>query len=342
MSEAASAAASSRSEQCVAVADWIRRRTRQCLLVTHERPDGDALGCLIGLQNALHRQGFNSLAYLSSPLPARYRQLFPNVPGVSIANIPDDHTFDGIICLDCANWQRVDLPAPWQEQHRHLPICNIDHHPDNGRYGEISWIDPDSAATTAMLTELLQVMHIEIPPESATCFLTGLITDCGAFRFRNSNAATYRTAANLLDAGADNYRIMDTLFAREPYSRLLLKARLVEKAQFAFQNRLVYAVLTPELRDQCGVAPEDTEDVIDAIRIAESAEIACLLQPEDAGVVRFSLRSRSPQYPVGPLARQLGGGGHDMAAGARCAPMTIEQAIQKLLELTGKILPHDD
>jgi phosphoesterase RecJ-like protein len=120
-------------------------------------------------------------------------------------------------------------------------------------------------------------------------------------------------------------------------SRLRLQAALVEAVKFACDGRLAYAVLTPELRQQSGASGDDTEGLIDAIRVIEGVEVTCLIRPED-DAVRFSLRSRSAAYPVLPLARKLGGGGHAQAAGATVEKIGIEAAEQLLVTYAREVI----
>ncbi|OPZ26172.1 MAG: Bifunctional oligoribonuclease and PAP phosphatase NrnA [Lentisphaerae bacterium ADurb.BinA184] len=163
-----------------------------------------------------------------------------------------------------------------------------------------------------------------------------MVADTGAFRFSNTTPATLRLAADLRDHGADYPAVMDSLFFQEPLGLLRLGAALLESAELAYGGRLIYAVLKPELLEQFGVQPSETEDIIDVLRRVQGVEIACLIQPEPAHT-RFSFRSRSPALSVADLARRLGGGGHHAAAGARIPAVPLPEAKQMLLDLTEKV-----
>ena len=317
------------------VATWLRAH-RRLLLITHVRPDGDAFGSVVGLLSGLTSAGFDCQGFLGTPLPDRYRDIFPRLPGLLESKPPDLTAVDAVVCLDTANWQRADLP-PGLARDTSLPVCNIDHHPDNTGFGHEHWIAPDRTATAQMLTELLDVMGVPVAEATATPLFTGLVTDCGGFRFRNTNAGALRTAADLMERGAAYSAIMNNLFFREPYSKLLLKAHLLENARFAHDNRLLYTVLDEDALEQYGVQPADTENIIDTLRVVDSVDIACLIQPEE-GQVRFSFRARSEQARVDRIAHELGGGGHPLAAGARVENISVNEAERLLVRVTERTL----
>jgi len=321
------------------VSDWLEDRNR-LLLLTHERPDGDALGSLTGLHLALQSRGKHCTSYLRSDIPRRYRELLPEPDGLFVGTLPPELDFDGVVCLDGTSWQRMDVPPGLEPRTADLPSCVIDHHPDNQRFAQLSWVAPDSAATAQMLIRLLRRWPRATGPDVAECLLCGLIMDTGAFRFANTDARVLRDAAYLIGAGANYRRLMEALFLREPFGRRLLEAKIVGEATFAHDRRLIYSVLTDSMMRETDVQPEDTEGLIDALKIVEGVDIACLIQP---GVdhIRLSLRSKNSAYPVDSIAHAFGGGGHQLAAGARVADATFEDVEQQLLGLTRRILNHD-
>lgn len=318
------------------LADWLSTR-RSLLVVTHERPDGDAIGSLFGLSCALEARGHRCLRYLSQGVPPRYRPLVPTGMEALAAPAPDLAAIDGVVCLDVANEGRADLPGGMSMADVPCPVANIDHHADNSRFGDLVWVDEGRAATAQMLTVFLRERGFDIPPPAAECLLVGLIMDTGGFRFRNTDPGVLRDAAFLLESGADLHGAMDALFFRRPYRHKLFEGQLMRDATFACGGRLLYAVLDPALMADYGVLQGDTEGMIDALRAVDGVDIACLLQAEE-GAVRFSLRSRSPEWSVRRIAAELGGGGHVLAAGARAEGLSLRQARDVLVELAGKAL----
>ncbi len=330
---------SSANQSIDQVWQWLDRRDR-LLLVAHERPDGDAFASVLGLFLALRELGKKTQAYFSvDSIPTRYRPLFSRVglePGLCLAtDTPAISDFDGLICLDTANWARADLPAGMSQETAETACCNIDHHPDNSAYGQVNWIDESYAATAQMVMAMLQYRGLKVSPDCATLLLTGLVADTGGFRFQNTDAKAMRAAAAMIDGGADYAAIVDALYFNEPFNKMRLKTYLLENSVFAFDNRLLYAVMEPAMIEKLGLCPADTEDCIDVLRVVAGVQVACLVQPVEDGV-RFSLRSRRLPYNVAEMARQLGGGGHPMAAGVNLPNIDLEKGLQRFLTVLEK------
>lgn len=320
------------------VIDWLEERDN-LLLLAHQRPDGDAYGSLFGLLIALRDAGKNCWAYLKKRLPRRYENILPVVPGVYVGTSPA-LPVGATVCLDVTQWDRVDAPAGIDRRVMSADVCVIDHHPDNSRFGDVIWVDPGKAATAQMIACLLRDWGIALSAEAATCLLAGMIMDTGGFRFPNTDASVLQDAAFLVDAGARYSRVMHSLFMREPYARRLLEAKLLERARFAHDGRLIYAVLTRDVMRELKLPPEDTEGLIDPLRGIEGVDIACLIQVE-TDHIRFSFRSHKESLPVNEIAHELGGGGHVMAAGAQVPGLTVAEAEEKLLLLTRRALDND-
>jgi len=321
------------------VLDWLLSRQRP-LLLTHEHPDGDAFGSLLGLLAALHDLGRPAVAYLGAPLPRRYRNILAVPANLCVGGPVPSGEFDGTVCLDTTGPERLVLPPGWTPTALPTPVGVVDHHADNRRFGDVRWVAPEMAATAQMLARMLREGGIGLSPAVATWLLTGLLMDTGGLRYLHAGPAILHDAAYLLERGADGPHLMRELFLRDPYPRRRLEARVLDTARFACGGRLVCGVLEPATLQELGVEPEDTENLVDTLKTLEGVEIACLLQPEP-GRMRFSFRSQSPRYPVNELARVLGGGGHVMAAGAKVPGMTVADAEVKVVELAQRMLPHD-
>ena len=314
--------------------DWIFDK-KSILLLTHQRPDGDAIGSVIGLSDALTNSGIKCIAYIDNHLPARYKDL---VPKDILTPPPTDFgSCDSVICLDTANEERLGIPDNLT-YHNLLgfPCCNIDHHVDNSRYGEITFINSNSAATAEILATFAKTFPVNLTPISATMFLMGIITDTGGFRFDNTTAITLETAAWLVKNGGDYSRLMQKMYFEEPAAKLKLSAKLYENMKFAFSNRVAYFFLTPELLTLYEVDEKDTEDLVDIARVIKGVEIACRMQKVSDGV-RFSIRSNNENIPVNEMARELGGGGHKMAAGAFIRNVDLERGEKIFLNCAKKI-----
>ncbi|MFA4943803.1 MAG: bifunctional oligoribonuclease/PAP phosphatase NrnA [Lentisphaeria bacterium] len=315
-----------------AFAAWVRGR-RSLLLLTHERPDGDAFGALAGLALVLEAAGHRCTAYLRERPQPRYA--FLSTPA-SLRTAADSATlepagFDGIIALDCARLERLELPPGWTPARAAArPLLNLDHHADNPAYGGENLVLPATAASCQILFELVAALGLPLPAAAADWFLAGIFMDTGAFRFANTTPEVLRVTARLVEAGGDYARVMDGLFFHEPLNRRLLAAELLQEACFHFNGRLLLVLLTPEKLAGFGVTAAETEGLIDTLRVIDGVQVTAMLQVEP-GAVRVSLRARDPSTPVDEVAHALGGGGHRLAAGAKLSGRTAEAAELELL-----------
>ncbi len=320
-----------------AVAGWLRDH-RNLLLLSHERPDGDAYGCLLGAAITLQTAGWNCQAYSGGKLPERYRRVLPDGGAGIAAALPPGFRPDGILCLDCTGFDRLDAPQGMKPADGSLPVCCVDHHGDNPGFGQVNWIDPGMGAAAQMVSQLLRLgLGLPISPPAATAMLAGILLDTGAFQFTNTSPAVLREAALLQEAGADYQALINGLYFEYAYGLQLLKAEIFRRARQAHGRRLLYATLDDALLAACGVDRRETEGVIDVLRQVAGVDICAILQQQD-GDVRVSLRGRSAAFPVSTIAAKLGGGGHLLAAGATLKGASLAHAEARLLELTAELL----
>ena len=327
-----------RSASLAEVAAWLSDR-RNLLLLTHERPDGDAIGSLLGLGHALRAAGKSCVAHVSASLPRRYAFLAGGADFLAVGRtVCCLDEFDGIIALDASTRARLDVPSgvSWSSLTA-KPFCLVDHHGDNERFAALNWVLPEKTATAQLVLDLCRHAGWPVGAECAACLLTGVIMDSGAFQFANTTPGVLRDAAALVEAGADYAAVMDALYFHEPFGRRALAARILQTARFAFDRRFLYAVLPPEWLQEFAVSPADTEGLIDALRVIDGVDICCLISPEP-DAVRVSLRSRSRSCRVDTVAHALGGGGHPLAAGAKLPQSSLAAAEIRLLDEVQKAL----
>ena len=327
------------SETAFAALDaWLAGKKR-LLVLTHERPDGDAIGSLFGATLILAAAGFECTAFLKHDVPRRYTHIPATVPPqLRVGTLGLPAVFDGILCLDSARLDRLDFPPQLTvAESATLPVCNVDHHADNELFGGTQMILPQMAAAAQLLLNYARSRQMVIPPAAASWLLSGLVMDTGAFRFTNTSAAVLRDAAALVEYGAEYSLVMDGLFNHEPYPRRLLAARLLETAEFHFGGALLLSEMLPGWLTEFGVGGSDTEGLIDALRVIDGVEISAMLQ-KDGENARISLRARSDRTPVDEIAHAFGGGGHKLASGIKMKNTTMAQARQALLAEVGKML----
>jgi len=205
-------------------------------------------------------------------------------------------------------------------------VLNIDHHPDNRRYGTVNWIDPTAAATGEMIYDLLVALGWPIRPDTALGLYTAVHTDTGSFRYSNTTPRTFRIAAALTAAGAEPALVTDRLYQRRPKDALAILGSLLGRVEMSDDGR-VATLTVPE-----GAASEEfmaAEDLVTYPRSIEGVQVALLLREEAGGLVKASLRGKG-QVAVNRIAHRFGGGGHENAAGCTLRA-TLEEATTALL-----------
>lgn len=288
---------------------------RRVLIMTHRRPDGDAVGSSFGMRNFLLAHGVEAEVLLPDAMPNRFMPLcdrfLTTLPAAEAAK------FDCFLALDCANAERLGCGGELSaELLRRMNFISIDHHRGNSIDAPCQWVDPNASSASYMVAELLLSSGKEFGSEVATMLMTGIMTDTGSFCFSNTDAASFRVAAALMEHGADVERIANAIFFSKPLKQLRFEAALVENCfKSCCGGRFVYAFVPEELMKKYDFDMREDEGLIDLLRAVDSAVIAMLCHRRADGF-RVSLRSKDRNFPVGPIARELGGGGHDMAAGA--------------------------
>jgi len=297
-----------------AVADAIRSHDR-FLIVTHENPDGDALGSILAMKLALDQLGKDSVMYLygDAPLPAEYSFM----PLAEVRRrLPDDWRERVLLALDCANESRI---GPEPEPLKGAPlVVDIDHHHDNSRFGAVNLIVPKASSTGEVLRDVFGELGVEITPEVAEALYIALVTDTGRFQYSNTTAKALRLAAELVDAGADVHRIFRGVYETVQFAKLKLLARALERATIYDGGRVVVSYLLRSDFTDIGAAEAYSEGIIDFLRAVEGADMAALIREpprSDGPTRRVSLRASNDELDVSAIARKSGGGGHRQAAG---------------------------
>ncbi len=296
------------------VLDELRDATR-FVLVTHENPDGDALGSLVAMHRILLALGKDSVMYMAAdefPLPYEYR--FFELDGLQ-STLPDDLDERTIVFLDCGNIDRNPVGAFKREE---AHILNIDHHHDNTRFGTVNHVVEDASCTAEIVWDLMRALGVEPAMEIAEALYVGLVTDTGKFMYENTGVRAHVMAAELIDAGVDVHGIYRRLYEGMPYAKLELLARALAHVQRFDEGRLTFTRLTRDDFSLSGAEDSYSEGIIDHLRSVEGTKVAALARelPEGSrGQRKVSLRATDGSVDVSVIARAGGGGGHRQAAG---------------------------
>jgi phosphoesterase RecJ-like protein len=285
------------------------------VVITHENPDGDALGSQLGATLALRALGKDAVMFLSGdvPLPGEYGFL----PLEDLQReLPDDTEERVLLAVDCANESRIGLnQAPLE---RAKLIIDVDHHHDNSRFGTINLVVADASSTAEIVRDLIQELGIPLSPEMAEALYVGLVTDTGRFQYSNTTPKALRLGAELIEAGADVHGIFQQVYENVKFAKLKLVGRALEHARVLDGGRVVVSYLLRSDFEQAGATEPFSEGIIDYLRQVEGAELVALIRErpfDDGPAHRVSLRSSSDLVDVSAIARKSDGGGHRQAAG---------------------------
>ncbi len=273
-------------------------------VVSHIRPDGDAIGSLLGLGTALKNTGRKVNLILQDIPGTRYAYL-PNFANISNM-MPEDPGY--LIVVDCGDEFRTGEILTGL-----IPDLVIDHHKTNSNFGKVNLIEPEAEATALMLTQHLPKWGLEIDQEVAASLLTGIISDTIGFRTSNMRPVCLKVAANLLEAGADLPSIYQNVLLTRSLEELRYWGQGLSKLHL--EDGLLWTSLTLKDRKESGYNENDDADLVNNMTTVAEMLIAVIFVEQSAIRTKVSWRSRNG-YDVSVLAREFGGGGHAAAAGA--------------------------
>ena len=296
------------------------------LVISHIRPDGDAVGSLLGLGLALQQAGKDVQMVLSDGLSHSFHHL----PGSDLIMRRPNGSYDVAIVLDCSDITRTGGVLGERQ-----PDLNIDHHITNLNFARINFVNPSAVATSAILASHLEEWGLAITSPVSQALMTGLVSDTIGFRTSNVTPEALRLAAKLMDHGAN----LSDLYNRALLRRSFESARYWGPALTRLQRngRLIWTSLTLKDREMTGYTGNDDADLINALSSIDDSDIALVFIEQKGKRIKVSWRAQNG-FDVSQIALQFGGGGHPAAAGAEIAGEldTVEEMIlkatQKLME----------
>jgi phosphoesterase RecJ-like protein len=303
------------------------RSAQRVAIAAHVRPDGDAVGSVLGLALSLREAGKTVYALLEDGVPANLAFL----PETATILKPPYPAFeiDVAVALDTATHERVG--ANTVEALARAPLLvNIDHHGTNPAYGHINHIDANQPATGQIVYELLHGNGLPITDGVLQNLFAAISTDTGSFQFSSTTARTHEIAAEMMRAGLDTARLAKLLYQTYPMRRLELMRAMLNEMEFRADGRIASWQLTQALMQRIEMDPGDTEGIIDTLRMIDTVVSAVIFEELPGGKVRVSARSKDERLNVADICAQFGGGGHRMAAGARM-PGPIAAASDRFL-----------
>lgn len=298
------------------------------VLLSHVRPDADAIGSQIALGESLKAMGKTVRMVNEDGLPENLEFL----PGSEHIELPPAEPMDVevAIALDTATKPRLGEKSLAAASKAKLWI-NIDHHKSNPSYGDLNLIVPTSPATGEILYDLITSLDLPLPDATRDSIYVAVSTDTGSFQYSSTTAKTYEMAAELIRRGVNVGEINAMTYDNEPYRKLELMRSLLNTLERSDDGLVANWMMHDKVRLQYHLKPEDSEGLIDIIRGIRGVLVAAFFEELPDLKVRVSLRSKDKRFDVCQVAQEFGGGGHSLAAGIRMSG-PIEQAKAKVLK----------
>lgn len=298
-------------------------KANSIVLLTHENPDGDAIGSALAMYNSLKQLNKN-VDVIIPEIPNEYKFLAGIEDVKAESNIT---TYDLAISVDCGDIKRLNGFANYFENAK--VKINIDHHETNTMFADYNFVNPDAPACAQILITVLEYIGIEIDKNIGTCLLTGIITDTGGFRYQGTNSATFEFTAWLLGLGVNVSEIYRRVLQLKTRTSFELRKIATDRLEFLENGKITFTYITLEDGKNIGAQSSDTNGIVEMGRDIEGVEVSIFLKEKEAGVYKVSLRSAS-YVNVSDVCLMFNGGGHPRAAGAIISA-PLEEAKEKLV-----------
>ena len=316
----------------------VLRNHQSFVLISHVRPDGDAIGSQIALGYSLMALGKSVRLINEDGLPDNLTFM----AGSDKIELPPAEPLDVevAIALDTAAKPRLGDNALHAASKAKLWL-NIDHHISNPSYGDLNLVDSTSPATGQILYQLITGLGLPLPAESRDAIYVATSTDTGSFQYPSTTAKTYEMAADLIHRGLDVGKINSDTYDNHPYRRVELMRALLNTLELSPDGLVANWEMHDQTRIDLQLLPEDSEGLIDIIRAIRGVQIAAFFEELESGKIRVSMRSKDRRVDVSNVALEFGGGGHALAAGIRmdgpleAAKTQVLAALRRHIEAAG-------
>lgn len=294
------------------------------LILTHANPDGDTLGSGFALCRALMKIGKICYVVNADKIPEKYNYLYEDIAPIRFRP-------EYIVAVDVATSNLLGS----LENDYHVDLC-IDHHSTNTEYADNLLLDADAPAACEIMYEVVNALGVEIDKHLANCLYTGLTTDTGCFRYASTTAKTYRTAADLIELGAENGKINRVMFETKTKTYARLERLALDSMRFYADERVAVITVTQEMYQLTGSNEQETDAIAPLTRQVEGVEVGITIREKPDGTCKASIRTFE-KINAAELAKCFGGGGHAQAAACKfdCG---VKEARRLLVEKCGELL----
>lgn len=281
-------------------------KSNSIVLLTHENPDGDAIGSIIALYRVLTSMG-KTVDMISNNFSNRFN-FFKDIDKIVETS---DKRYDLAIVLDCATKERIG-------QHENIfdnckKTLSIDHHSRNTMFSSLNYIEGSTSSCTQVLFYLFKEWKINIDNETAIALMTGLLTDTNGFRNNNVDKNSYLMAAEVCDMGIDIYSLERSVLSTITMVQYNLMKIALDRLEFFLDRKVALTYITEDDMNKLGASYGDHEGIVEIPRNISGVEVSILVRKEDGCYISFRSNGK---IDVANIAIRLGGNGHSMAAGA--------------------------
>jgi phosphoesterase RecJ-like protein len=313
-------------------------RSRRPLILGHVRPDGDCLGAIFALGAALESAGDREpCAYYRDDQVSQRLAFLRGMAARPSASVDQRRACDTVIVLDTAQLTRAAADPPLQELlAAGLPVINIDHHVDNPGFGTLNWVVPAASSTCELVYRLLVALKTGISPAIASLLYAGIHSDTLGFSLPNTTAGSLQVAAELVRAGADVADLCEQLCRSQARSEFDLVRLIYANTRLTPDGQIAYSTATYEEIAATGCTAADIDEQVSIPRSLHGIRMAILFTEGKRGRIRINFRGERGTNVL-QLAKSLGGGGHNAAAGA-IVDGAMEPVVADVLERARRLL----
>ena len=307
------------------------KSSEKIVILTHETPDGDAIGSTLAMKMALKQLGKESDVIIRE-----YPKGFDFLPGRNdVKSDTDVEKYDLAISLDCSDFKRL-VGNEYFEKAKQTIV--IDHHGSNKMYGDFNFVNPVAPACCQILIGMFQYFDIKIDKELGSCILTGIITDTGGFRYSGVTPETFEFTADLLAKGVNVSDIYKRVLETKTKPNFELMKRTINRMEFLESGKVTFTYITNQDLKEVNAGIGDHEGLVEIGRDIEGVEVSIFIRQKEQEENAYKVSMRSNEYVnVSDICFRFGGGGHEKAAGALIQG-NIEQVKQKILNEVKKVL----
>lgn len=297
------------------------------LVVTHENPDGDAIGSSLAMVHILETLHKRWTFLVSAPLPSKFDYL-PKFQEAGMVEAEPETKFENVVAVDCADPARFRLVKNAIADD--AKIVNIDHHVTNPHYGVAAWVDARAAATCELIYHVACGLSVPLHEDLAKCLYTGILTDTGGFAYPSTTRDVHQITAVLLASGVRPYDIAEPALEARTWEQVHLMQMALANLAVSQDGQYSAVYVTRGMLDGAGATDDDADGLVEFARSIDTVEVGMLFRETVDGQIKVSLRSKH-RVDVSKIAQKFSGGGHARAAGC-LLPMNLDEAMNTVVE----------